>query len=641
MKFAKVIGKCDPKLVFEAQEKLSSVFTELALGYTNKGVGGCAMGGDIFIYQLVTCQPQICLATAVEIDDLKKQEEDQDARIAKGEVIPEKEKISDEVKKIRKQLKGNLLRTAATNGKSFFWNPQFVVDKSRIGLRLLVYHEAAHAIFMHPSRRGSRHPRLWNIAVDYKVNFLGMEDLRVRGIKDYPKVFTDNLGEYITLEEYASFLKDPFNPPPRLAHFNPTLGLRKMADPAYVDPYEANPPPPMYYADHQLSDLMKRPENIYEYLLSQIPKCPKCGRLGKYKKPPEYKALQKQIAENEKKKKEEAEKAKKKAAKDAPKAKSKPSDDGHEHGDPKVSKSDPGQTCEGHSDENGEHEHGETHTHEGSEEPCNCPHPQKEEADGSCCGEDGKGCSECGNDDDSEYIDPFGGAGDTLDDHLDSDISEEELGKRISDAIDIAKKMAGQVPAGLEDELGTLIAPKITWQDIVRQQMTKKRKGFGRSDWMSPKRRPMFAGLYVPSKKDYHLTVLAAYDCSGSMSGDDIAFGLSQLQVIDEKGECFLLSWDTVCYWDDVVKINKADKENLLKAKRKGLGGTAVKEVFDYEDHLGKVDMIIIITDGFLSDGELNNIKMPPKETSVLWLTTSHNPGFKPKIGRVVHLRND
>lgn len=448
-----------------------------------------------------------------------------------------------------------------------------------------------------------------------------MEDLRARGLKDYQKIFTTELGEYITLEEYASFLKDPFNPPARLAHFNPTLGLRKMADPAYVDPYEKNPPPPMYYADHQLPELMKRPENIYDYLLSQIPKCPKCGKLGKYKKTPEYKALQKQIRENEEKKKAKEDAQKK--IKTSPSSKAAETDpgvkggsnqsgeeEGHKHGDP-------GETCE--------------HDHDNEQ------NGEKEE--GSCCG---NSCPECGDENgDSEWFDPFGGAGDTLDDHLDTDVSEEDLAKRLSDAIDIAKKMGGTVSGGLEDELGAMVAPRITWQDIIRQQMTKKRRGYGRSDWTSPKKRPLFAGLYVPSKRDYHLTILAAYDCSGSMGPDDISFGLSQLQVLDEKGEIYCIPWDTKVFWNDMVKINKADKENLSKVKRKGLGGTAVKEVFEYEEHIGKVDMVIIITDSFLSDGELNNIKIPPKETSVLWLVTSHNAAFKPKIGRVLNLRNE
>jgi hypothetical protein len=125
-----------------------------------------------------------------------------------------------------------------------------------------------------------------------------MEDFRTRDIKDPEKVFTENLGDFIRLEEYAQFLRDPFNPPARLAHRNPTEVL-KQKDPAYADSHKDIKP--LYYADANLSDDMRRPENIYEYLYNQVPKCPDCGRRGMYKKPQEYKDLEKKMKEKEEK----------------------------------------------------------------------------------------------------------------------------------------------------------------------------------------------------------------------------------------------------------------------------------------------------------------------------------------------------
>lgn len=629
MKFNKIIGKCDPKIIREAEEKLSAVFTELSLSFSNKSLGS-GIGGCPLTFQLVYPLPHICDALAIQLDDIRKKEETIQAKIKAGEPLDADEKpLDEEMKEFRKKMSGKVLRTAATDGRRFYWNPQFVVDQSRLGLRIVVAHEAWHAIFLHPSRRGSRIPRLWNIAVDYRVNYTIMEDLRAREVKDYPKVFTDSLGEYIHLDEYAAFLRDPFNPPPRLAHFNPTNALRKMADPAYQDPYEDAKP--MYYADDNLSDDMKRPENVYEYLLAQIPKCPKCGKLGKYKKPEEYKALQKKIEERKKeeKKKKEAKEAKEKAKQQSSEKQESGSCKEHKHDE--------------ESDDCCDHDHGQEGKQPGqSNQPDQSGQPQatgdgEPGEDDSCC--EG-GCSECGGDD-STYIDPFG-AGDTLDDHIDSDISEEELGKRITDAMDIAKRMAGKVPGSLELELGMLISPVLNWEDFVRQQMSKKRNGFGKSDWMKPRTRPMFAGLYVPRKRDYFLNILAAYDCSGSMSKEDVAFGISQLQVIDERGEIFCVSWDSKIYWETMVKINKADKENLQKVVVKGGGGTHCAGIFnEYEEYCGKVDLIIIMTDGFLYDNELADVKRPPRDCQTLWLITSHNPNFKPPFGRVMHLKNE
>lgn len=624
MRFSKFIGSADKDLIRKAEERLSSIFTELSLGYDNKSMG-TGIGGDPLVFQLVYPLDHICDATAVVLDELKKKEEEVQERIAKGENVPEAEKISEDLRNYRRAMGSRALRTAATDGKRYYWNPQFVVEQEKLGLRIVVAHEAWHAIYMHPSRRGSRMHKLWNIAVDYRVNYTIMEDLKARDIKDYPKVFTDNLGEYILLEEYAAFLRDPFNPPPRLAHFNPTLALRKMADPAYIDPY--GDVEPMYYADSALSDDMKRPENVYEYLLAQIPRCPKCGRLGKYKKPEEYKQLEKQIKEQEKKaaeekKKQEEKENKKKKLDMAPI----PPQDDHEH--------DENGDCCGHS-KPGSGDQEQSGSAGQGEEPC-VPGKEKGQGnDSSCCG----GCSECGGDD-SEYVDPFG-AGETLDDHIDSDISEEELGKRITDAMEIAKKMAGKVPGALEDELGTLIAPKLTWEDFVRSRLLKARNGYGKNDWTRPKSRPLFAGLYMPKKRDYYVKFLFGYDCSGSMSIEDIAYGVSQAQVIDERGEGFLVPWDAKTYWDSMLLIKKANTEELMKAKVVGRGGTHVASLFhEYEENCGKVDLILIATDGYLYDNELASC-IPPKGVDVIWLITSHNPNFKPPFGRVFHLRNE
>lgn len=627
MKFTKIIGKADKELIRKAEDKLSAIFTELSLGYDNKSMG-TGIGGDPLVFQLVYPIDHICDATAVQLDDLKKKEEELEKRKEAGEVIPEDEQIPEEVKKFRQQMGQRVLRTAATDGKRYYWNPKFVVDQDRLGLRIVVAHEAWHAIYMHPSRRGSRLPKLWNIAVDYKVNFTIMEDLKAREIRDHADVFTKHLGEFITLEEYAAFLRDPFHPPPRLAHLNPTLGLRKMADPAYEDPF--GDVPPMYYADPNLSEDMKRPENVYDYLLSQIPKCPKCGKLGKYKKPEEYKQLQKKIEEDRKKKAKE-----KKAKDDKAKAKEKTEEN---KGLPMA---DPDACCKEHNhDENGDeccdHNHGSPSDSPGQGQPNSSGQPQPSD-DGACCGEGG--CSECGGDD-SEYVDPFG-AGDTLDDHIDTDVSEEELGKRISDAMEIAKKMAGKVPGALEDELGQLIAPKLTWQDFVRSRILKARTGFGKNDWTRPKSRPLFAGLYSPKRRDHYVKFLFGYDCSGSMSIEDIAFGVSQIQVIDERGEGYLVPWDSTTYWDSMVKIKKATAEELKNAKVKGRGGTHIATLFnEYEDQIGKVDMIIVATDGYLYDNELSDVKVP-RGIDVIWLITSHNDSFKPPFGRVFHLRNE
>jgi predicted metal-dependent peptidase len=239
------------------------------------------------------------------------------------------------------------------------------------------------------------------------------------------------------------------------------------------------------------------------------------------------------------------------------------------------------------------------------------------------------------------FNDPFG-FGSLLDDHIEVEISEEDLAKRCAGAFDLATKAGGLIPAGLEGELGNLLKPKIRTSDILQQIISKKREGVGNSDFSSPKIRPLAAGLFLPRRKCIDLKILVAYDCSGSMlEGDQIALGISQLQVLDKRGEMVLIPFDTEMYIEDMVKIKRANIHNLRKSKVRGLGGTAVGDVFNtYEKHCGKVDLIIIVSDMYFSDFELKDVKIPTRDVKTIWLCTSKNKSFKPKFGRVVYINN-
>ncbi len=60
--------------------------------------------------------------------------------------------------------------TAATDGRGFYYNVDFVKKLNTKKLEFLFAHEICHAIFDHFGRLGSRDPQLANIAQDYAVN---------------------------------------------------------------------------------------------------------------------------------------------------------------------------------------------------------------------------------------------------------------------------------------------------------------------------------------------------------------------------------------------------------------------------------------------------------------------------------------
>lgn len=74
--------------------------------------------------------------------------------------------------------------TAATDEKTLYWNPQFFIDipfETRI---FVLAHEIWHCAYLHCTRRGTRNPRLWNIAADHVINtMLLYQGFSIKGLK--------------------------------------------------------------------------------------------------------------------------------------------------------------------------------------------------------------------------------------------------------------------------------------------------------------------------------------------------------------------------------------------------------------------------------------------------------------------------
>lgn len=60
--------------------------------------------------------------------------------------------------------------TAATDGRYFYYNRNFVAKLNKEETVFLIAHEVEHCVYDHMSRRGSRAPKLWNAAADFVIN---------------------------------------------------------------------------------------------------------------------------------------------------------------------------------------------------------------------------------------------------------------------------------------------------------------------------------------------------------------------------------------------------------------------------------------------------------------------------------------
>lgn len=74
--------------------------------------------------------------------------------------------------------------TMGTDGEVLLYSENFVNELSQDELTFVLAHETLHCVFQHMTRRGDRCPNKWNIAADYLINDLLVNE----GIGEMPKV---------------------------------------------------------------------------------------------------------------------------------------------------------------------------------------------------------------------------------------------------------------------------------------------------------------------------------------------------------------------------------------------------------------------------------------------------------------------
>ncbi len=77
--------------------------------------------------------------------------------------------------RLRLEDASNNIPTAATDGRRFLFNREFVDSLTDNELDFLVGHEVMHCVYDHMEARGDREPRLYNAAADYNINMTLVE----------------------------------------------------------------------------------------------------------------------------------------------------------------------------------------------------------------------------------------------------------------------------------------------------------------------------------------------------------------------------------------------------------------------------------------------------------------------------------
>jgi predicted metal-dependent peptidase len=96
------------------------------------------------------------------------------------------------------------VKTMAVDGKTIYYNPDFVTSLPDGQVKTVIAHEVMHCVFAHMSRRGDRNPRKFNQAGDYVIN-LGLVD---SGFEKVPNWLYSKAYDGMTTDHVYSLLPD-------------------------------------------------------------------------------------------------------------------------------------------------------------------------------------------------------------------------------------------------------------------------------------------------------------------------------------------------------------------------------------------------------------------------------------------------
>jgi predicted metal-dependent peptidase len=159
---------------------------------------------------------------------------------------------------------------------------------------------------------------------------------------------------------------------------------------------------------------------------------------------------------------------------------------------------------------------------------------------------------------------------------------------------------AGKVPAGIQRLIKDMTEPKISWRQLIRQEI----QSIIRNDYSftRPNRKSMHSGAILPGmRQDTTIDVAIAIDMSGSIGTEDATVFLSEVKGIMDQYEDFsihLWCFDTDIY--NYVKITQDNSHELEEYEPQGGGGTDFDINFTYMLEQGiEAKKFIMFTDGY------------------------------------------
>ena len=212
---------------------------------------------------------------------------------------------------------------------------------------------------------------------------------------------------------------------------------------------------------------------------------------------------------------------------------------------------------------------------------------------------------------------------------------KEEMKNKVLQA---AQAAAGKLPASLKRLIDDLVEPKISWRDLLQQNI----QSCITDDftWMRPNRKHMYSGIFLPVlDKDETIDIAIAIDMSGSISDSMAKDFLSEVYGIMNAYNDFTISivcFDTQVYNYQVFTKDSAD--DLLSYQCKGGGGTDFMAFWNFwmEEQI-EPKKAVVFTDGY-PFGTWG----PENYADTLWIITEgHKTRVKPPFGQYAYYDHD
>ena len=163
---------------------------------------------------------------------------------------------------------------------------------------------------------------------------------------------------------------------------------------------------------------------------------------------------------------------------------------------------------------------------------------------------------------------------------------------------------AGKVPAGIQRMIKDMTEPKISWRDLVRQEI----QSIIRNDYSftRPNRKSMHSGAILPGMKEATtIDIGISIDMSGSIGTEDATVFLSEVKGIVDQYEDFKINlwcFDTAIY--NHQEFTQDNSEDLFEYEPEGGGGTDFEANWEFMKEQGiQPKKFIMFTDGYPCGG--------------------------------------